>query len=56
MLLGLGIVSMIGHVPNSNYLIEIKTNILKSTISTPPNPQTKEVHYGFDIPYKELSR
>jgi len=40
MLLGLGSVSMVGHDPNSNYLIKIKTNMLrnKQVISTPPPP------------------
>ena len=56
--LGFHIILMIGHDPNSNYLIKIqKTKIFWNKQLAPlPHPKPKEVHYGFDIPCKELSR
>lgn len=52
---------MIGHDLNSNCLIKLKKKTQKSSkrnkkLAPLPHPNTNKVHYGFDIPYKELRR
>lgn len=57
MLLGLQIIFMVGHDPNSNYLMKInKQKCFEINNYSLPSPKTKISPYGFDIPCKELSR